>query len=86
MAKLGPSDAHAPVAKKEEQDRVKLRVGSDVVCWESTVSTSGHFGERGNVDFVLRLRKQLFGFDLDNEAGVDIARIPGPQGAKVIRI
>lgn len=86
MSKLGPSDAHALVAKKEEQDRVRRRVGFDVVCWESTLSTSGHFGERGNVDFVLRLRKQLFGFDLDNEPAVDIARIPGPQGAKVRRI
>ena len=92
MPKLGPTDAHQHVAlvKKEEQERGPPR-RFDVVNWESTVvSTSGHFGERGNIDFVLRLRKQLFGggggtsgFDLDSDAAPGI---PGPQGAKVRRI
>jgi len=102
IPKLGPSDARSLIKAEVEDDVLKLKLklkhhvgsGSDVVNWEGTVSTGGHIGERGKVDFILRLRKQIFGFDvvdLDNNvrsgrSGVEIARIPGPQGAKVRRI
>jgi hypothetical protein len=96
IPKLGPSDARSLV-KAEVHDVLKLKLkyhvgsGSDVANWEGTVSTGGLIGEREKVDFILRLRKQLFGFDLDNNdrsgrSGGEIARIPGPQGAKVRRI
>lgn len=102
IPKLGPSDARSLVKAEVEDDVLKLKLklkhhvggGSGVTNWEGTVSTGGHIGEREKVDFILRLRKQLFGFDLvdlDNNdrsgrSGVEIARIPGPQGAKVRRI
>jgi hypothetical protein len=59
IPKLGPSDI-------QDQGNKRAHV-LEVANWESTISTGGHFGERGNIDFVLRLRKQLFGFDLDND-------------------
>ena len=102
IPKLGPSDARSLIKAEVEDDVLKLKLklkhhvgsGSDVVNWEGTVSTGGHIGEREKVDFILRLRKQIFGFDLvdhDNNdrsgrSGIEIARIPGPQGAKVRRI
>ncbi|KAF8486869.1 hypothetical protein DFH94DRAFT_4544 [Russula ochroleuca] len=98
IPKLGPSDVQQTTlakAAEEGQDVGGVGVGVnkkqqrqvlEVTNWESTVSTTG------GIDFVFRLRNQLFGLDLDNDAsgrsaGVDIARIiPGPQGAKVRRI
>jgi monoamine oxidase len=92
--KLAPTDVHSSSSFAKAEDQVGggviKRHVLEVANWESTISTGGHFGERGNIDLVLRLRKQLFGFDLDNDqsgrSGVEIARIPGPQGVKVRRI
>ncbi len=98
IPKLGPSDARSLVkAEQESEVTIKLKHhvngGADGANWEGTVSTGGHAGERGKVDFILRLPKQLFGFDIDldnndrsGRSGVEIARIPGPQGAKARRI
>ncbi len=98
IPKLGPSDARSLVKAEQESDvTIKLKHhvngGADGANWEGTVSTGGHAGERGKVDFILRLPKQLFGFDIDldnndrsGRSGVEIARIPGPQGAKARRI
>ncbi len=98
IPKLGPPDIRSSAKAEEEEEVLKLKqrvdVGSglDVANWEGTITTGGN-GERGKVDFVLRLPKQLLGFDLldlDNDrsgrSGVEIVRIPGSQGAKVRRI
>jgi hypothetical protein len=84
IPKLGPSDVDQDGVNNNHNKRAHVL---EVANWESTISTGGHFGERGNIDFVLRLRKQLFGFDHPpGLSGVEIARIPGPQGVKVRRI
>lgn len=96
IPKLGPSDARSLIKAEVEDDVLKLKLklkhhvgsGSDMANWEGTVSTGGHIGEREKVDFIFRLRKQLFGFDLvdldNNDRSGRI--IPGPQGAKVTRV
>ncbi len=99
IPKLGPPDIRSSAKAEEEgeevlklKQRVDVGSGLDVANWEGTITTGGN-GERGKVDFVLRLPKQLLGFDLldlDNDrsgrSGVEIVRIPGSQGAKVRRI
>ena len=92
IPKLAPPDVRSSSLVEQNGGvhhklHVATTTGLEVTNWESTVSTGGHFGERGNIDLVLRLRMQLFGFDLDNDpsgrTGVEITR---PQGAKMRRI